>query len=134
MKKNIYRVLATLPGFLMGMNAIGWLTRPEETAKSLGMPLLEGVGRSTQIGDVGALFVGVTILVFWGAFRSQVHWLYSAALFLACAAVIRTIAALAHGATMATQFIVVEVILTIWLVLFAYLIDKEARRESMVIQ
>jgi hypothetical protein len=35
---------------------------------------------------------------------------------------------------MATQFIVVEVILTIWLVLFAYLIDKEARRESMVIQ
>ena len=93
MKKNIYRVLATVPGFLMGMNAIGWLTRPEETAKGLGMPLLEGVGRSTQIGDLGALFVGTTILIFWGAIRSQVQWLYSAALFLGCAAVIRTIAA-----------------------------------------
>jgi hypothetical protein len=134
MKKNIYRLLATLPGLLMGMNAVGWLTNPEETAKGLGMPLLEGVGRSTQIGDMGALFAGVTILVFWGAFRSQVHWLYSAALFLGCAAVIRTIAALAHGAAMAPQFIVPEVILTLWLVLFAYLIDKEARRESTIIQ
>jgi hypothetical protein len=133
MKKNIYRVLATLPGFLMGMNAIGWLTQPEETAKGLGMPLLEGVGRSTQIGDMGALFVGTTILIFWGAVRSQVQWLYSAALFLGCAAVIRTIAALAHDAAMATQFIVPEVIMTIWLVGFAYLIDKEARRESMIL-
>jgi hypothetical protein len=134
MKINIYRLLATLPGFLMGMNAVGWLTNPEETAKSLGMPLLEGICRTTQIGDLGALFVGVTILVFWGAFRSQAHWLYSAALFLGCAAVIRTIAALAHGTTMAPQIIVPEVILTLWLVLFAYLIDKEARRESTLIQ
>jgi hypothetical protein len=27
-----------------------------------------------------------------------------------------------------------EVILTLWLVLFAYLIEKEARRESTIIQ
>ena len=134
MKKNIYRVLATLPGFLMGMNAIGWLTQPEETAKGLGMPLLDGIGRSTQIGDLGALFVGTTILIFWGAFRSQGQWLYSAALFLGCAAVIRTIAALAHGAAMATQFIVAEVIMTIWLVVFAFLIEKEGEREISGLQ
>lgn len=130
MKKNIIRVMASLPGLLTGMNTIGWLTQPEETAKGLGMPLLEGIGRSTQMGDIGALLAGSTILIFWGAIRSQGHWLYSAAILFGCAAAIRTLAALAHGAEMATQFIVAEIIMTIWLVVFGYLIDKENKKES----
>ncbi len=124
MKKNILRVVSTAPGILMAMNGIGWLVQPEETAKGLGMPLLDGIGRSTQIGDFGAFFLGITILVFVGAFRCQGHWLYSAALFLGGAAVIRTFAALVHGAGMATEFIIAEIVMTIWLVVCAYLMDK----------
>lgn len=124
MKKNILRVVSTFPGFLMGINGIGWLVQPEETAKGLGMPLLDGIGRSTQIGDFGAFFLGVTILVFVGAIRAQGHWLYSAALFLGGAAVIRVFAALVHDAGMATEFIIAEIVMTIWLVVCAYLMDK----------
>lgn len=124
MKKNILRVVSTFPGILMGVNGIGWLVQPEETAKGLGMPLLDGIGRSTQIGDFGAFFLGISILVFVGAIRVQGQWLYSAALFLGGAAVIRVFAALVHGAGMATEFIVAEVVMTVWLLVCAYLMDK----------
>jgi hypothetical protein len=124
MKKNIYRVLAVLPGLLMGLNAVGWVVNPENTAKSLGMPLLEGTALSTQMGDIGALFVGTTLLVFMGAIRAKGHWLYAAAILLGSAAIMRTTATLLYGATFATVSISFEVIMTLWLCSFAYLIDN----------
>ena len=45
------RILTGLVGLLMAVITLGWLADPSSAAANLGMPLLDGLGRSTQIGD-----------------------------------------------------------------------------------
>ncbi len=124
MKKNILRVLAAVPGIPMFMNGLGFLTNPQQASAGLGMELLDGMGRSTQVGDFMSFFIGAAILIFVGAIKARGQLLYIAAMFIGGAAAGRTIAALAHGADFATQFIVAEIILTVWLCLCAYFLDR----------
>jgi len=124
MKKNILRVLAVIPGLPMLMNGLGFLTDPEQAAAGLGMDLLDGIGRSTQVGDFMSFFIGVAVLIFIGAFKARGQLLYVAAMFIGGAAVGRIIAATAHGAEMASQFIIAETVLTLWLCLCAYFLNK----------
>lgn len=114
------QIFIALPGVLMGLQAIGWLTDPAGAAKGLGMPLLEGVGRSTQIGDMTSFFVGVSAMILVGAIRKNAIWLLAAALILGGAAVFRTTAWMFHGADLATQFIIPEVVLAAVLCFGAY--------------
>ena len=64
-KDTMIRVVVGVPTVMMGLMAFRWQTTPELSANSLGMPLLEGLGRSTQIGDFSAFFFSVPY--FWGA-------------------------------------------------------------------
>ncbi len=75
------------------------------------MPLLDGLARSTQIGDLGAFFAtsGITILL--GVWKQERIWLYCGAMLLGGAAVIRTLSWAAHGADLATTFIVSEIVM-----------------------
>ncbi|XOV89743.1 MAG: hypothetical protein ACFHX7_07625 [Pseudomonadota bacterium] len=118
------RIFAAIPAAPMLGNGVGFLLSPEQAAASLGMPLLDGLGRSTQIGDFGAFFLGITIFVLVGAYRSTSHWLYAGAIMLGLAAVIRTWAWVMHGADLATVFIGVEVVLAGWLVTAGLLMDR----------
>ena len=120
------RILAALPGLAMGVNAVGWIIRPAETAESLGMPLLDGIGRSTQIGDFTSFFVACALLSFWAAAKRNVTAAYSAALILGGAAIFRTLAWAMHGAEFATVFIIVEAVLTAMLLVSANLMKREA--------
>ena len=106
------RIIAAVPGVLMLVNGLQWLFTPQAAAQGLGMPLLEGVGRSTQIGDLGALFLGSSAMILLGAVKANAQWLYSAAVVLGFAALMRTAAWMLHGADFATQFIVAEVVMT----------------------
>jgi len=126
MKNNILRVLAAIPGIPMLMNGIGFMTNPEQAAAGLGMELLDGIGLSTQVGDFMSFFICIAILIFIGAYKARGQMLYIAAMFIGGAAVGRVIAATAHGAEMASQLIIAELILTLWLCLCAYFLDKVA--------
>ena len=53
---KVIRVIVALSGILFVIIGFRWLVDPARVAKSLGMPLLEGLGRSSQIGDFGAFF------------------------------------------------------------------------------
>ena len=120
----VARILAGLVALLMGASAVQWLVNPAGAAEGLGMPLLDGFGRSTQIGDFSAFFVGVTIFCVLGAIKQQVTWLYSAAIILGLAALLRTLAWAAHGADFATPAIVAEVVMTVLLIVSATLMNK----------
>jgi hypothetical protein len=109
-------ILVAIPGVLLAVNALGWLFRPAWAAENLGMPLLDGVARSTQIGDLGAFFIGTSVLILGGVFAGRPQWLQGAALLVGCAAVVRTIAWAAHGADLALSFIVPEIVMTAILV------------------
>jgi hypothetical protein len=120
------RIVAAIPGVLMGVTALQWLFTPELAAQGLGMPLLEGVGRSTQIGDLGAFFFGTSAMILLGAIKANAQWLHAAAMLLGGAALVRTASWLLHDAAFATQFIVVEVVMTAVLLFCAAKIDTDA--------
>jgi hypothetical protein len=108
----VARVLAVLVALFMGLLAVGWVFDPASAAENLGMPLLDGIGRSTQAGDFAALFVSATVLCLVGAIRQETPWLYSTALLLGTAALFRTTAWAFHGADLAITSIVSELVMT----------------------
>ncbi len=108
--KKVLRVLSGLVGVLFLVNLSGWIFDPASAADGLGMPLLDGVGRSTQIGDIGSFFLAVSGLSLVGALREKADPLRAAALLLGGAAALRIFAWLAHGAAFTPGFIVAEVL------------------------
>ena len=107
---KLLRVLVVLPAILFVVTGLRWITDPAGAAATLGMPLLEGVGRSSQIGDVGALFLGMGIMIMIALITAKRSWFFAAALLLALVAILRVLAWLFHGAALAPQMIAVEVI------------------------
>ncbi len=121
------QIFIALPGVLMGISAVGWLVGPKGAAEGLGMPLLDGVARSTQIGDMTAFFTGVCAMVLLGAIRKNATWLAAAAIVLGGAAIFRTTAWMFHGADLATQFIVPELVMTAILSFGVYRYSRAAQ-------
>lgn len=107
--------LAALTLFL----GLRWVVEPEAAAASLGMPLLDGLGRSTQIGDISAFFFGIAAMLMLGLQTGRDSWLHAAAIFFALAALMRSIAWLLHDAPFAGPLIAVEVALALVILLAA---------------
>lgn len=106
--------------FLMFMG-FRWLVDPAGAAQGLGMPLLpglvpgvsDGIGLSTQIGDMASFFVVGGAFGLAGVIkRSPVLMLTPAALVLATA-VFRTVAWATHGAGFAQEPITGEIVMGI---------------------
>ena len=108
MRTTGVRVVAAIPGLLMLVSGIGWITGPASAAEGLGMPLLDGIGRSTQIGDFASFFLGIGAMVLIGVWTLRTEWLLAAAVLLGGAAVMRTVAFVAHDAPFATTFVAVR--------------------------
>ena len=110
----------------MLVSGLQWLITPQSAAEGLGMPLLEGVARSTQIGDLGAFFIATSAMILLGAIKANAQWLHGAALLLGGAALMRTASWMLHEADFATQFIVAEVVMTAILLFCAAKIEPAA--------
>ena len=121
----IARILSGIVGLFMLWTCLGWLMDPEAAAAGLAMPLLEGLGGNTQIGDFTAFFFTAGVFACIGAYRAEHAWLYASISLLGSAAVFRSLAIVAHGSDPLTQAIVFEIIMTAVLVLCVYLMKKE---------
>lgn len=106
------RVVSGVIGVFFLLQGINWILVPASAAEALGMPLLDGVARSSQIGDIGGFFVALAAMILLGAHGSNGQWLRGGALLLGAAAALRSLAWLAHGAPFASAFIGVEVVCT----------------------
>lgn len=122
----IYRVIAGLIGAFMTITAISWIFDPSAAAASLGMPYLDGLARSTQLGDFTAFFVFIAVMCWLGALTKKGHYLQSAGLLLFLAAVFRTLAWAVYGADFATDFIAFEVVCAGLLAFSATRIGRDA--------
>ncbi|HIE86394.1 MAG TPA: hypothetical protein EYG52_03290 [Pseudomonadales bacterium] len=109
---KILRVVTVLPGILFVVIGVGWIIDPASAAAGVGMPLLEGVARSTQIGDLGAFFLTMGLLILIGVTTLKRVWFYPPMMLLGLAATFRIVAWLVHGAALAGSMIAVEVIVT----------------------
>ena len=105
-----FRILPGLIGAFFLLQATGWLVDPDAAAAGLGMPLLDGLARSTQVGDISAFFLAAGGMALFGAVRVRPAWIRPAAVLFASAALMRTLAWAFQGATFATAFIVIEVV------------------------
>ena len=90
---------------VMAITAMTWIFDPAAAAMGLGMPYLEGMGRSSQFGDVGALFIFLVIMCVMGAISGVGHYLQSAGLVLLLMAIFPTLAWAVYDPELAAQFI-----------------------------
>ena len=114
--KNVLRVIAGLVGILFFLNGLQWIISPANVAASLGMPLLEGVGLSTQIGDLGSFFITVGAMTLIGAITTTRHWFYASSMLLLVAALYRTLSTILYGAPFVMSAIVVEISIGLFLI------------------
>ena len=114
--KNVLRVIAGLVGILFFLNGLQWIISPANVAASLGMPLLEGVGLSTQIGDLGSFFITVGAMTLIGAITTTRHWFYAPSMLLLVAALYRTLSTILYGAPFVMSAIVVEISIGLFLI------------------
>tara|TARA_B100000965_G_scaffold116966_1_gene96593 strand:- start:334 stop:711 length:378 start_codon:yes stop_codon:yes gene_type:complete len=123
--KNVLRIVAGLVGILFFLNGLQWIINPANVAESLGMPLLEGVGLSTQIGDLGSFFITVGVMTLIGAISTTRHWFYAPSMLLLVAALYRTLSTLLYGAPFVMSAIVVEVVVGLFLIFVGSKISME---------
>jgi|TARA_B100001057_G_scaffold256051_1_gene256300 hypothetical protein len=114
--KNVLRIVAGLIGILFFLNGLQWIISPANVAASLGMPLLEGVGLSTQIGDLGSFFITVGAMTLIGAITTTRHWFYAPSILLLVAALYRTLSTVLYGAPFVMSAILVEVVVGLFLI------------------
>ncbi|MCR9096100.1 MAG: hypothetical protein NXI30_17890 [bacterium] len=105
-----FRILGGLLGAFFFLQGLGWIIDAKGAAEGLGMPLLDGMARSTQVGDLTGFFLCLGGFGLWGAYRQAPTWIRAAGLLLFGAAFGRTLAAVVSGADFATQFIAIEVV------------------------
>ena len=107
---RIADVISGVLGLLMLSIGVQWLVVPASTAGQLGMVLLDGAGRASQIGDGASFFLGTGLMLAIGAWRRNATLLTAGALMIGSVALFRIIAAVVHGADFTPAPIVVEVI------------------------
>jgi hypothetical protein len=109
MDKFIKIITYTL-GFLFFLQGALWVLSPVDAAAGLGMTLLTDKGLSTQIGDFTSFFFVVGIFTLIGAYTKESTWFYAPIALLGFAAIFRTLAYLFHGASLALDTILVELL------------------------
>ena len=103
-------LLRTLTG-LAGLGALimggMWWYQPETAAGLLGASLLDGTGRSAQIGDSGAFFIGVGVLLLWGAVRQHAVFVLIGGCLVGLVAPGRILSSTLHNGALTTPEVVV---------------------------
>jgi hypothetical protein len=118
--------MVALPGILFVMMGLNWIVKPADAAAQLGMPLLDGLARGSQIGDIGALFLSMGLMILLALVTGRRSWFYAPALVLSLVALFRLLAWILHDASLAPQMVVVEVAVALLLLLSARrLAEKE---------
>ena len=105
------RVVSALPGVLLTSIGIRWLVQPAAAAESVGMPLLDGLARNTQIGDLGSFFLCSGAMFLLGAVRQERSWFHVGAMLMGVTAICRTWASLIHGTPFPVEAVVSEVVM-----------------------
>ena len=88
----IARILSGIIGLFMLYTCVGWIMDPATAAATLAMPVFEGMGGNTQIGDYPSFFFTAGVFACIGAYSSEHAWLYASSSLFGSAAVYRSLA------------------------------------------
>ena len=130
MNATVVKIIAVIPGLPLLMNAILFVVDPAKVTADLGMPLLDGLGRSTQLADLGALFLFGAILIFYGVLKSEGLYLRIGSLLLGLIAVLRVVAWGVNGAELATILIIGRIRRPTFIVTFQPAVRTKVNRQT----
>lgn len=108
--KRALRVALFLPAIGFLVTGLRFAVAPAGAAQGLAMPLLDGAARSSQIGDVGALFLGMGLMILTALVTLGRTWFVAPAILLLLVAVLRILAWLFHDAALMMPMIVPEIV------------------------
>ena len=122
---KILGLLVLLPATLFVVTGLRWLVDPAGVAPEFGLVLGEGLGLSSQVGDMSGFFLTLGVCMLVALVSGRRAWYYPPALLLLLTAVGRVIAWLLHDAALAPQ-IAVEVLVAVILLVAARRLAREA--------
>ena len=122
---KVLSVLVVLPGILFVVTGVRWLVDPAASATQLGMAVDQGLGLSSQVGDLSSFFLTLGICILVAVVTGRRAWYYPPILLLSLAAVGRLVAWLVHDAALAPQ-IGVEVVIAVLLLVASRRLPREA--------
>ena len=102
---KILKVLVALPAILFIVTGLRWLVAPAGVAPMFGLTLADGVGLSSQVGDMSAFFLTLGICMLVGLVTGRRVWFYPPIMLLLLTAVGRILAWLVHDAALALDLI-----------------------------
>ncbi len=121
--RSVLRLAVTVLGIGFALQGLLWVVDPARAAAGLGMPLLDGLGRSTQAGDFASFFLVAGVTMVLGSRPGRAPLLYVPAGLIGGASITRTAAWALHGAAFAATFIAVEVVVGVLLLVAAAALD-----------
>ena len=122
---TLLRIITVLSGLGLFLIGVIWWLQPATAAEILGASLLDGTGRSTQIGDSGAFFIGAGGLLALGAIRNHAALVTSGGLLVGLVIPGRILSATTHGGAWTPDEIAGECIVLIVALLTAAAIHRQ---------
>jgi len=122
---SLLRIITILSGLGLFLIGVIWWLQPATAAEMLGASLLDGTGRSTQVGDSGAFFIGAGGLLALGAIRNHAALVISGGLLVGLVIPGRVLSATIHGGTWTPNEIAGECIVLVVALLTAAAIHRQ---------
>jgi len=123
---KVLKILVLLPAILFLVTGLRWLVAPAGVAPMFGLTLDQGVGLSSQVGDMSAFFLTLASCMLIALISGRRSWYYPAIMLLSITAVGRVLAWLVHDASFALDLIAPEVIVSIILLVASRRLPEEA--------
>ena len=114
---RLIKLLVVLPAILFLVTGLRWLVAPAGVAPQFGLTLEQGVGLSSQVGDMSAFFLLLGISMLTALVGGSRNWYYPPIILLSLTALGRILAWLLHDAALAVDLIAPEVIVSVLLLL-----------------
>lgn len=122
---KVLKLLVLIPAIIFVVTGIRWFVAPAEVASSFGLAPSEGIGLSSQVGNLASFFITLGSCMLIALITELRSWYYPPMMLLAITAVGRIVAWLLHGATLAVSQIMVEVTVALILLLASRHLPQE---------
>lgn len=122
---TVVKLLVLLAAILFLVMGVRWLVAPAGVAPDFGLTLSDGIGLSSQIGNMAGFFLLLGSCMLIALISRHRSWYYPPMMLLAITALGRTVAWLLHDATLAVSQIMTEVVVAIFLLLASRRLPKE---------
>ena len=122
---KVLKLLVLLPAILFLVTGIRWLVAPAGIAPNFGLTLADGIGLSSQIGDMAGFFLTLGSCMLIALISERRSWYYPPMMLLAITALGRVVAWLLHDATLAGSQIMIEVVVAFILLLASRRLPQE---------